>query len=388
MANLGNVHDIGARSSFEGVLNAHGEHTPGHLNCPACLRLMTLHTQMLTPSMSFGEASMGFLALNAAPNTQSRAQFVKPRTLIDLREHIGRLNIFFRDLKLEEIHFGHLLEYQRRRAVGEGFTRKLGKVIVSSPAGPNKIKQEMAQLIRIMKLAGCWQGALAQYYKPLQTIETDTEPALSYEEQERFLGIAASNPAWRTIWLYSLVARHTCFSSDELRTIRQGDINLTHQILGVNRRHGKNTYRRRDVPLSDGACSWALEQLLERAGGLVGNAPNLYLFPFGANRNCYDGERPMGRTGLRRQFEAVRKAAGVEWFNLNGWRHTAITRLAEAGVPIATIMARAGHMTWKMSAHYTHISEAVERRAMEQVYRGKPVVSIGSSLTYRQRKVG
>jgi integrase len=40
----------------------------------------------------------------------------------------------------------------------------------------------------------------------------------------------------------------------------------------------------------------------------------------------------MGESGIRKQFEAVREAAGVPCFNPNGWRHTAITRMAEADI--------------------------------------------------------
>jgi len=84
-------------------------------------------------------------------------------------------------------------------------------------------------------------------------------------------------------------------------------------------------------------------------------------------RNNFDGSRHLGENGIRKQFEAVRKAAQVPWFPLNGWPHTAITRFAEAGVPIATIMARAGHCSPEMTAHYTHISMQAERMAMQSM---------------------
>jgi hypothetical protein len=141
----------------------------------------------------------------------------------------------------------------------------------------------------------------------------------------------------------------------------------------VNRRAGKNKYRRREVPLTDPRCTWALNQLLERSYRLAGKSPEMYLFPARASRGNFNGEFHMGPSGIRKQFEAVRDAADLKWFNLNGWRHTAITRFAEAGIPIATIMARAGHCSPKMSAHYTHISMQAERIAMQAMERGKRV---------------
>jgi len=72
---------------------------------------------------------------------------------------------------------------------------------------------------------------------------------------------------------------------------------------------------------------------------------------------------------MRKPFEYVRELAGVPHFNLNGWRHTAITRMAEAGVPIAVIQRRAGHVSPKMTDYYTHISEQVERQEMMRMGR-------------------
>jgi integrase len=148
-------------------------------------------------------------------------------------------------------------------------------------------------------------------------------------------------------------------------------INLQHQIIAVNRTAGKNKYRRREVPLTDPRCVWALNQLLERSYRLAGRSPEMYLFPARASRGNFNGEFHMGPTGIRKQFEAVRDAADLKWFNLNGWRHTAITRMAEAGIPIGTIMARAGHCSPKMTAHYTHISMQAERMAMQGMTNGR-----------------
>jgi len=47
--------------------------------------------------------------------------------------------------------------------------------------------------------------------------------------------------------------------------------------------------------------------------------------------------------------------------------------MAEAGIPIATIMARAGHCSPKMTAHYTNISSYAERIAMQGMTRGRRV---------------
>ena len=225
---------------------------------------------------------------------------------------------------------------------------------------------------------------MERYYLRLQEDDCDLPRALSPEEQDRFLMVASSRKEWQLVYWYSLVAVHLTFSTDEMRTIRIGDINLTSQLIAVNRRYGKNRYRRREIPICDGACQWAIERLIERSRDLAGGEPHHFLFPFRKARNNFDPERHMGDTGMRKQFEAIRAAAGVPWFRLNGWRHTAITRLAEAGVPIATIMARSGHVTAKMSEHYTHISEQAQRFAIMGAASRKPVMS-EKSLHLRQQ---
>jgi len=316
--------------------------------------------------MTFAEAAAAFDEWLSCPLSPDQARYRSHGTMRDCRTKIKALNKFFGSLKLRDIHVGHIREYQKVR-----FSN--GRGLWAHTAGADKINQEMGLQLRIMRLGNAFTSDLEKYYQTLQVDECEIPKALSQEEQERFLEMAASRPEWDVVYWYSLVAVHIAFSSDELRTLRQGDINLTHQIVAVNRRAGKNKYRRREVPLTDASCIWALDRLMERSYKLAGKSPELHLFPARVSRGNFDGSFHMGVTGIRKQFDAVRNAAGVPWFNLNGWRHTAITRMAEAGIPIATIMARAGHCSPKMTAHYTNISSYAERIAMQGMTRGRRV---------------
>ena len=62
----------------------------------------------------------------------------------------------------------------------------------------------------------------------------------------------------------------------------------------------------------------------------------------------------------------------MPWLRVHDLRHTAITRMAEAGVPIATIMSCAGHVSRKMTDHYTNVGEAAKRKAIMQAFDRKP----------------
>ena len=316
--------------------------------------------------MSFPEAATTFDQWMSCPVSSGQERYRAVRTMRDNRTKLKALSKYFGRYKLQEITVRHLREFQKIRSSNED-----GRW--AHPAGAGKINAELGLLLRIMKLGSAYSRDIERYYLPFRAQESEIPKALSPDEQEHFLEVASSDPDWAIVYWYSLVAVHIAFSSDEMRTLRQGDINLTHQIIAVNRRHGKNKHRRREVPITDSRCMWALERLLERSYKLVGRSPDLHLFPARICRGNFDGSRHMGETGIRKQFEAVRDEAGLRWFKLNLWRHTAITRMAEAGVHIATIMARAGHCSPKMSAHYTHISMQAERMAMQRMTNGRRV---------------
>lgn len=70
----------------------------------------------------------------------------------------------------------------------------------------------------------------------------------------------------------------------------------------------------------------------------------------------------MTSSGLKKLWNELRSVTGLTWFRPYDTRHTAITRMAERGMPIALIMARAGHVSARMSEHYTHISLSAQRK--------------------------
>ncbi|MGC2404544.1 MAG: hypothetical protein WA510_32435, partial [Acidobacteriaceae bacterium] len=208
---------------------------------PASIPAPPLHGCQIRADMSFAEAAATFDDWRScAPD---RARYRSHETLRDSRTKIKALNKFFGSLKLRDIHIGHIREYQKDR-----FSN--GRGLWAHPAGADKINQEIGLQLRIMRLGEAFTSDIEKYYQTLQVDEREIPKALSQEEQERFLDVAGSNPDWHIVWWYSELALHIAFSSDELRTLRQGDINLQHQIIAVNRRAGKNKYRRREVPLT------------------------------------------------------------------------------------------------------------------------------------------
>jgi integrase len=58
----------------------------------------------------------------------------------------------------------------------------------------------------------------------------------------------------------------------------------------------------------------------------------------------------------------VRAAAGLDWLRPYDLRHTGLTRMAEAGVPIHVMMAYAGHMTRRSQQHYVTVGMMAKRK--------------------------
>jgi integrase len=67
---------------------------------------------------------------------------------------------------------------------------------------------------------------------------------------------------------------------------------------------------------------------------------------------------------MKTVWNSIRQDAGVSC-RLHDLRHTALTKMAEAGVPESTMLALAGHMSRAMLERYSHIRMAAKRDAVE-----------------------
>jgi integrase len=297
---------------------------------------------------------------------RSRVKFISDRTIRDLYQYARAAGRFFDELVLGEIHAGHFREYQKARARNKMIVAVPGagsQVIEpwARPAGANLILKEVQTVIRVMRAADAWTEALEASLELIDRDDSDVERALSPEEQLRWLTIAGSREAWRLVYWYSIVALQTTAATNEMRSLRLGDIFLGQSTMQIRSEGAKNKYRIRTIPLHTPEVRWALGGLIARAQRLGANGPDCYLFPFHITGDRYDLRRPMSPWGLKKPWAAVREASGVE-ITPYGLRHCAITRMAEAGTPIQVIMSFAGHIRREMQEHYTMISMQSKRR--------------------------
>lgn len=362
-------------------------HTRWHVDCPACLNAGRHEMFIIGPEVTFSEGAAQWIESRKVKAPGTRSRYVSENTLWDYETYVRALNKMFAGTPLGEFKKPHtglglLREYHRLRSLGHDPDDPEGPHW-AHPASPNKINQEVGMLIRILKVAGCWTQDLEDNFQPLQRIEADVPRAMTPQEQAHWLATAHSCDRWQFIYHYSVFALQTVMSTNELRGLQFGDINLFSRIISVRSRSAKNKYRIRTVPLTDEA-QFSVQWLLDRARAFGASLPNHHLLPFRIAPTVWDCNRGTSDSGLKKPWNEVRKASGIAWVRLYDMRHCGLTRLAEAGVPIQVMMSMAGHVSRRMQEHYTHISEQAKRIAVEAAFGAKKQPGSYQQLHQRQ----
>jgi integrase len=360
----------------------------------------------LSPQLTFSAAFEEWISRRVIHTAGARtnARYISPRTEKDLRQYARATGLFFGGFRLEEINTSHFHRYHVLRAtnppdadgnlylarngdtVGPFASQELaekwsdehgrGWILQQTrwmrAASANLIRKEVQTVMRVMRAAGAWTLHHEEVYEPLQPVQNDIQRAMNPEEQHRFLQAAGSRTEWQLVYWWSLVALQTTASTNELRMLRLGDVFLDQGTIQIRSAGAKNKFRIRTIPLQTPEVVWALENLMRRARQLGAGGPHCCLFPFHLHHDKYDVLRPMSPWGLRKPWEQVRTAAKVPWLRPYDLRHTAITRMAESGVPIQVIMSFAGHISPTMQQHYTAISMEAKRRWAATAWEGSP----------------
>ncbi len=169
---------------------------------------------------------------------------------------------------------------------------------------------------------------------------------LSPEEEFAYL-TAASQPL-RDV---ATIILETGMRPGEVFHLRKEDVNLDIGFVQIPR--GKTLFARRTIPLT----KRALAVFSRRATEAIAE----WLFP---SRN--DPHRPIG--WLRKaHIETLRRAAINPPFRLYDLRHTALTRMAMAGVDLPTLRELAGHANIQMTMRYVHPTPEHKREALRKL---------------------
>ncbi|MCC6341321.1 MAG: site-specific integrase [Bryobacterales bacterium] len=183
--------------------------------------------------------------------------------------------------------------------------------------------------------------------------------ALSLEEKGRLLE-ATSEMRSPLIQVFVRVALLTGMRAGEITGVVWRQVDFPHRVLTVGRAK-TSSGTGRQIPMNQDlfeVLKAHAEWFTARFGA---TDPEHFLFPFGKPMPA-DPSRPI--TDITSGWDILRKKAGVRC-RLHDLRHTAATKMAEAGVPESTMLSLLGHMSRAMLERYSHIRMAAKRSAVE-----------------------
>jgi integrase len=275
------------------------------------------------------------------------------------RSLLRQLCIGLGSRKLKSITVDDLKSYQTKR-------RKT--------VGPRAVNLELRILVNELKQENLWRP-IAEHYKPLKERESDKGRALNFQELQRLETAAASNPAWEVAYRCEVLAANTGMRGGEIRNLQLRDIDLELRRLRI--RNAKTDAGVRMVELNQSATE-AVTRLYERAQVLGACEPHHFLLPCDLSRHTKDGDPLKGRFGFdvtrhqngwRTSWRRLCKSVGLAGLRFHDLRHSFVTAMAERNVPLPVVQAMVGHMSAKMTAHYTHISTSAARNAVDLLNR-------------------
>lgn len=142
----------------------------------------------------------------------------------------------------------------------------------------------------------------------------------------------------------------------EIKSLRWKHVDFIGDTIDIRRSKTPGGWRK---PTLNTICRETLLKLHENASMINAAEPEHHVFPWHGREQKIDPTRPI--TSWRSAWRSILRAAGVQCRPLD-LRHSAVTIMAEAGLPDATIMAQVGHISPQMLKHYSHI----RRQALNQ----------------------
>lgn len=223
---------------------------------------------------------------------------------------------------------------------------------------PATVNREMCVLSKIFSLAVDAEVLDDNPCRRVKKLRMANERVryLSYTEEE-MLFEALDGADWvRNI---VVMAINTGMRRGEIFDLKWLDVDFNRRIVHIRQ---SKSGRPRTVPLNVTA-----RELLEEL-------PKVCEFVFPSPKT---GERV---NDVGRQFERAVKNAGLVDFHFHDLRHTAATRMADAGADPFTLAAILGHSDIRMTARYTHATDEAKRRAVENLVVAEKYSKFGNVL--------
>jgi integrase len=189
----------------------------------------------------------------------------------------------------------------------------------------------------------------------------DVGRALSTEEQGKLLTALAEcqSPLLPAIVRIALL---TGMRSGEILSLTWGQVDNLNRILTVGRAK-TSCGTGRTIPINGQLAGVFASHRIWFTTEFGEARSEHHLFPSGAPLPL-DPSKPV--LEVKRAWGTLRRKSEVQC-RMHDLRHTVATRMAEAGVPEATMLSLLGHMSRAMLERYSHIRMAAKRTAVENL---------------------
>jgi integrase len=262
------------------------------------------------------------------------------RSYKDVRRRLNRLVDYFGPRRLKSITHADIERYKGERLSAQS---RLG-----SEMSVANINRELAIIRAALNFAKRQGWITRNPFEAGETListadEVKRERILSFDEEEKLL-LACIGPRAH-IRPILITALDTAMRRGELLRLKWVDIDLNTGFITVRAQNSK-TAKSRTIGITQRSRE-ELTKLYEQA------PEDDDVLVFGIEDNFY------------KAFDAVCRNAGIEGFRFHDCRHTAITRMIQAGMPPMEVMKISGHTQFQTFARYVNTDgQAAKRGAL------------------------
>ncbi len=203
---------------------------------------------------------------------------------------------------------------------------------------PATVNRELSTLRQIYNLAKRWKKYYGEYPVTISGLLQENnikERILSIDEEIRLL--LSSNQYLKPILLTAL---QTGMRKSEILTLKWSNIDIENNVITIDQTNTKSKKTRR-IPINSRLRSVLLEQKLKGGGSKY-----VFLSCNGLPYKYHDS--------IKGAFGRACQKARIEGLRFHDLRHTAATRMIEAGASIVAVSRILGHSDLKMTMRYSH----------------------------------
>jgi integrase len=166
---------------------------------------------------------------------------------------------------------------------------------------------------------------------------------LSRAEESKLMTALGANRLVQQIVTFAL---HTGMRRGEIFSLEWKDVDFERRVILVQQ---SKSDKKRIIPMNA-----TLSEMLQNT---VRRGDSVFPSPLTGGR----------LDNIKRSFNRALKAADIEGLKFHDLRHTAATRMADAGADAFTLMKILGHSDIRMTSRYTHATDTALRRAVENL---------------------